>query len=50
MLTATGITKHYGRQLILDDVSLAVNPRNRVGVVGPNGIGKSTLLRILAGL
>ena len=35
---------------MLEDVSLTVPPRARVGVVGPNGIGKSTLLRLLAGL
>jgi ATPase subunit of ABC transporter with duplicated ATPase domains len=35
--------------VVLDDVSLTVGPSSRVGVVGPNGIGKSTLLRILAG-
>src|SRR5206468_11031310 len=35
---------------ILDDVSLSVGPESRIRVVGPNGIGKSTLLRILAGL
>ncbi|TML87721.1 MAG: ABC-F family ATP-binding cassette domain-containing protein [Actinobacteria bacterium] len=36
--------------MVLDQVSLSVGPRSRIGVVGPNGIGKSTLLRILAGL
>jgi ATPase subunit of ABC transporter with duplicated ATPase domains len=35
---------------VLDDVSLSVDGRDRVGVVGPNGVGKSTLLRLLAGL
>jgi ATPase subunit of ABC transporter with duplicated ATPase domains len=34
---------------VLDDVSLTVHPGDRIGIVGPNGIGKSTLLRILAG-
>ena len=34
---------------MLDDVSITVEGRDRVGVVGPNGVGKSTLLRILAG-
>src|SRR5215213_5575191 len=34
---------------VLRDVTLTIGPRERIGVVGPNGIGKSTLLRILAG-
>jgi ATPase subunit of ABC transporter with duplicated ATPase domains len=36
--------------MILDDVSILVGPRTRTGLVGPNGIGKTTLLRVLAGL
>ncbi len=49
-LALDGVTKSYGAQLILDEVSLAVGPRARIGLVGPNGVGKSTLLRVLAGL
>jgi ATPase subunit of ABC transporter with duplicated ATPase domains len=50
MLRATGITRWHGGQVVLDGVALGLDARDRVGVVGPNGIGKSTLLRILAGL
>jgi ATPase subunit of ABC transporter with duplicated ATPase domains len=50
MLTAKGISLDRGGQPILAEVSLSVGPGHRLGVVGPNGIGKSTLLRVLAGL
>jgi len=49
-LAAHTITKSYGDTVVLDGLSLAVTPSSRIGVVGPNGIGKSTLLRVLAGL
>jgi len=39
-----------GDKLILDDVTLALLPGAKIGVVGPNGTGKSTLLKIMAGL
>lgn len=49
-LVARNIAKSYGDTVVLDRLSLTVAPSSRVGVVGPNGIGKSTLLRVLAGL
>ena len=49
-LVARNIAKSYGDTVVLDRLSLTVTPSSRVGVVGPNGIGKSTLLRLLAGL
>ena len=49
VLHADHVSRHHGAQTVLDDVSLTVGPESRIGVVGPNGIGKSTLLRILAG-
>lgn len=41
--------KTQGKKLILDDVTLSFYPGAKIGVVGPNGMGKSTLLRIMAG-
>jgi ATPase subunit of ABC transporter with duplicated ATPase domains len=49
-LAARTITKSYGETVVLGGLSLTVTPSSRIGVVGPNGIGKSTLLRLLAGL
>ncbi|ULO06632.1 ABC-F family ATP-binding cassette domain-containing protein [Paenibacillus sp. 19GGS1-52] len=49
LLQATGISKSYGIQSVLDGISLQVNEKERVGLVGVNGAGKSTFLQILAG-
>src|SRR5437867_4155273 len=49
-LAARHIAKSFGGQVVLDDVSVTVGPSARLAVVGPNGIGKSTLLRLLAGV
>ena len=49
-LVATGLRLDRGAFPVLRDVSFVVGPGMRLGVVGPNGVGKSTLLRLLAGL
>ena len=48
-LHARDISLALGARHILESVDLAVDPGQRVGLVGPNGVGKSTLLRIVAG-
>ena len=49
-LTARRLTFERGGRSVLNDISLTVGPETRLGVVGPNGVGKSTLLQLLAGL
>src|SRR5262249_57404089 len=44
------VRKAHGDKVILDNVTLAFLPGAKIGVVGPNGMGKSTLLRMMARL
>jgi len=50
ILTASGLAKSYGAQDVFWDVSVQIARGDKIGLVGPNGEGKTTLLRILAGL
>ncbi|GHO86297.1 ribosomal protection-like ABC-F family protein [Dictyobacter formicarum] len=47
LLTVKNITKTYGIITVLNDISFVLNRQERIGLVGPNGVGKSTLLHIL---
>jgi ATPase subunit of ABC transporter with duplicated ATPase domains len=49
-VTLANVTKVFVAHTVLSEVSLAVDPRSRVGLVGPNGVGKTTLLRLLGRL
>ncbi|HKZ70281.1 MAG TPA: ATP-binding cassette domain-containing protein, partial [Anaerolineales bacterium] len=50
MLTVSNISKSFGVESILDSVTFNLNPGQCAGLVGPNGCGKTTLLRIIVGL
>ena len=50
MLQLSGAGKRYGHKLLFEDVNWLVTPNERTGLVGGNGTGKSTLLKILAGI
>ena len=49
MIATTGLAKSYAARTLFEEVSLQLNPGSRYGLVGANGSGKSTFLRILAG-
>jgi branched-chain amino acid transport system ATP-binding protein len=49
ILEASGLYKHYGALVVLDDVGLRIGKGEALGIVGPNGAGKTTLLSVLSG-
>ncbi len=49
VVEAKGLTKGYGDNLLIEDLSLSLPPGGIVGVIGPNGAGKTTLFRMIVG-
>ena len=50
VLVASAIEKSFGDRIVLRGIDLVIEPTDRVGLVGPNGCGKSTFARIIAGM
>ena len=50
ILTALELSLHFGEQVILDQTSLSIHEGDRIGLVGKNGAGKSTFLKIISGM
>lgn len=50
LLRLSGVNKHFGAQVVLNNVNFAVSPGEIVGLVGPNGSGKTTTINVISGL
>ena len=50
IISVSGLSKSYGKKLVLDDISFDIEEGSIVGLLGPNGCGKTTLIKILTGL
>jgi ATPase subunit of ABC transporter with duplicated ATPase domains len=49
MITVTGVSLRFGKRALFEDVNLKFTPGNCYGLIGANGAGKSTFLKILSG-
>ena len=50
LMTLENISKSYSEKILLKDISLGINEGEKIGIIGVNGTGKSTLLKIIAGV
>ena len=49
VIQGSNITKYFGSELIFKGLNFSVNEKERVAIVGPNGCGKSTLIKMIIG-
>lgn len=49
LIEAKNISKKYGKQIVVPPLDLLLTPKSRIGLIGPNGCGKSTLIKLLTG-
>src|SRR5687767_8734554 len=49
MVSISGLIFHFGGRTLYDDADLHIKPKDRIGLIGLNGTGKSTLLRLIVG-
>ena len=50
LITLENITKSYSEKILVDNISLGINEGEKIGIIGVNGTGKSTFLKIIAGM
>ena len=50
MIEIKGLTKHFGKKAVVDNVSVKIHPKTITSFIGPNGAGKSTLLSMVSRL
>ena len=50
LISISKLSKKYGKQQVLDDLSLHISAGKLIGLLGPNGCGKTTLIKIMSGL
>ncbi|HZU44125.1 MAG TPA: ATP-binding cassette domain-containing protein, partial [Terriglobales bacterium] len=50
MIQLSGAGKRFGAKILFEELDWLITPQDRVGLVGANGTGKTTLLKVLAGL